>query len=319
MTKYNTLPYCLILLFSFSKTFILQATPQQSDATSQLCDFEDPLVDLPWLTEMITTSSECMASISQSNWHGNTVFLFHYESVCELEDGTFIIGEIEFIVYDCTGQEICTYGFLEESCDTIPASGKEIWPIPEPIDCTNSPILTLVAFTSSDCNNEGGAIDISAVSNLDNQPNLFYLWNTGAITEDLHNIAAGDYALTITNEHGCSTTVGFTVFQVDMEDCLAEDDHDIFVTTAPSYPPSKPSIKLYPNPTSNISYIKFAKPLQETTQLVLSNSLGIALAFFTLPAESTTYTIQLEPYPLGIYFLNLEGHEVLSLIKSSSL
>lgn len=297
---------------------MLQAAPQAGDSTSQLCDFEDALVDLPWLTEMIATSSECMTSISQSNWSGNTVFLLHYESVCELEDGTFIVGEIEFIVYDCTGQEICTYGFLEEPCDSIPSSGKEIWPIPEPIDCTNGPILTLVAFTSSDCNNEGGAIDITAVSNLDNHPNLSYLWNTGATTEDLNNIAAGDYALTITNEHGCTTAVGFTVFQVNIDDCLTEEDHEIFVTAVPSYPTSKPSTKLYPNPSSSISYIEFAKPLQEKTQLVLSNSVGTALTFFTVPAESTTYSINLEAYPMGLYFLNLEGHEVLSLVKSSS-
>lgn len=65
------------------------------------------------------------------------------------------------------------------------------------------------AVTNVDCfGNATGAINIEAVGGA--LP-LAYLWNTGAVTEDLTSIISGDYTLVMIDTNGCTETMDFTI------------------------------------------------------------------------------------------------------------
>lgn len=64
--------------------------------------------------------------------------------------------------------------------------------------------LNSVTVTDESCSNNLGSIDVFVSGG--GAP-YSYLWNTGAITEDLFNLAAGTYTCTVTDTSGCIVTV----------------------------------------------------------------------------------------------------------------
>jgi len=53
-----------------------------------------------------------------------------------------------------------------------------------------------------------GSVDVTA---YEATPPYTYLWSNGSVTEDLNNVPAGDYYVTITDNNGCTTTNSFTI------------------------------------------------------------------------------------------------------------
>jgi len=76
------------------------------------------------------------------------------------------------------------------------------------------PISTTVVTSEPKCNGEsiGGGIDITINGGT---PPYDVVWSNGATTEDLTNITAGDYTVTITDFNGCPYVTTYTLTEPD--------------------------------------------------------------------------------------------------------
>ncbi|OWY25515.1 hypothetical protein C7N43_20140 [Sphingobacteriales bacterium UPWRP_1] len=74
---------------------------------------------------------------------------------------------------------------------------------------SNTPVPAITA-TAVDAigGNANGSIDISISGGI---PAYDYNWSNGATTEDLSNVAAGTYSVTVTDSNGCTATLTITV------------------------------------------------------------------------------------------------------------
>ncbi len=65
--------------------------------------------------------------------------------------------------------------------------------------------------TNIQCNgSNNGSIDLTVTGG---SGPYTYLWNTGAITEDITGLAPGNYSATVTDANGCIKSIGFTITQ----------------------------------------------------------------------------------------------------------
>ncbi len=71
------------------------------------------------------------------------------------------------------------------------------------------PIVLTASITNANCNQSDGAINLT-VSNVCAAP-FTYNWSNGANTEDLTNVPAGVYNVTVTDIKGCSITGTYTI------------------------------------------------------------------------------------------------------------
>ena len=72
---------------------------------------------------------------------------------------------------------------------------------------TNAPEVT-PAVSSANCGENNGAIDLTVSGAT--APYIF-LWSSGETTEDLNNLAAGNYGVTVTAANGCTSTASINV------------------------------------------------------------------------------------------------------------
>jgi gliding motility-associated-like protein len=78
---------------------------------------------------------------------------------------------------------------------------------------TNGPVLTLSNQTNVTCYaSNNGALDILVTAGVSPYT---YLWSNGATTQDVSNVGAGDYTVTITDANGCIAGQQFTISQND--------------------------------------------------------------------------------------------------------
>jgi len=78
---------------------------------------------------------------------------------------------------------------------------------------TNIPGQTVLAVASgSTCGNANGSVDVTVTGGT---APFTYAWSNGATTEDLTNVLAGSYTITVTDANGCTAETGATVADTD--------------------------------------------------------------------------------------------------------
>ena len=68
--------------------------------------------------------------------------------------------------------------------------------------------ISNITITDEICGNGGGAVDITISGGF---PSLTFLWNSGAVTEDVTGLSAGNYSVTVTDSNGCVANASVTV------------------------------------------------------------------------------------------------------------
>ncbi|MCH2045332.1 MAG: SprB repeat-containing protein, partial [Saprospiraceae bacterium] len=72
-------------------------------------------------------------------------------------------------------------------------------------------VLSLDALSNLTCNNSNdGTIDISVVGGT---PSYSYLWSNGATSQNVNNLSAGTFSVTVTDDRGCTDADTFTLIQ----------------------------------------------------------------------------------------------------------
>lgn len=73
---------------------------------------------------------------------------------------------------------------------------------------TNGLAITSTSSANENCGNGNGSLNITVGGG--SQP-YTYSWSNGASTEDILNLSAGNYSVTVTDANGCSTTQSYTI------------------------------------------------------------------------------------------------------------
>ncbi len=81
------------------------------------------------------------------------------------------------------------------------------------VDAPDAPLQTQIVGHDVLCHGEStGSIDLTVTGGV---PPYHYLWNTGNTVEDLHNIPAGNYSVTVTDHYGCVIIDSVTINEPD--------------------------------------------------------------------------------------------------------
>ncbi len=75
----------------------------------------------------------------------------------------------------------------------------------EPVAMTNNSSITNVTT----CGGSDGSITISAI--IGGNPSYTFLWNTGAVTQNISGLAAGVYSVNVTDANSCSQVFNYTL------------------------------------------------------------------------------------------------------------
>ena len=137
-----------------------------------------------------------------------------------------------------------------------------------------------LALTSKIKNSTGknGAIDLTVTSTK----TTTFMWSNGATTEDISNLAPGNYCVTVTDVESCIKYQCFTV-----KDVSASEETEIFR-----------GISIFPNPVNDILFIKIEENII-LTKIELLDTKGSVLSVFS----SETRQINMINLPSAVYFL----------------
>ena len=194
-------------------TYFLQGFDSTIDVNGNNCSFEEFIINEP---EEISINFDVVGS-------------------CFNEEN----GAIDLTVTGGTG--IYTYswsnGDTSEDLNNL-APGIYTITVIDENSCTQSEEIEVIEFeeliiteTHSDYNGFGvscnGAIDGFIDITVTGGSGIYtYLWSSGQNTEDLNNIGAGTYTLTVTDENGCSEEI--TVEITEPDELIISETHSDF-------------------------------------------------------------------------------------------
>lgn len=144
---------------------------------------------------------------------------------------------------------------------------------------------TLTKVVDETENKKNGSITLTVTSNYsDFNNNKTYVWTTGASSKDITGLGSANYCVTVTNGFGCSLVECFNV-----KNLIATEDKLL-----------AQSIKVSPNPVSNILFIDIDKSI-EINNVYIINGEGKVLFF----SDKILNQIDISEFPQGLYFIKL--------------
>jgi len=142
--------------------------------------------------------------------------------------------------------------------------------------------IALTVETSLTTGNDG-TIDLSVAGGT---PTYTYLWSNNETTEDLTNLSAGVYDVTVTDANGCQAIIQAEVIAESTSSLNGKEDN---------------TWMMYPNPTSNNATITWNLN-DDISELIITDSNGKLTSRKSVKNE-TTYEV--ENLESGIYYVTL--------------
>ena len=155
-------------------------------------------------------------------------------------------------------------------------------------------IINATATTSDEVFGEDGAIDVTTSGGT---PAYTFLWSNDETSEDISELTAGLYSLTVTDANGCTAEFEFTVSgQVGLNDLSGNP------------------FTIYPNPASTTINISNVQGITINT-VRLYNSLGQVIVQNTVSPEKADFMLDVSDFETGIYYIVLDTDNQLYTVK----
>jgi hypothetical protein len=132
-----------------------------------------------------------------------------------------------------------------------------------------------------------------------------YLWSNGDTSSNSSNLAAGTYSITVTDAHGCDTTMQNIV--------IKQTNTDTIPPPVDSIKDSSVNIIVYPNPTSGIVYMQ--SQMQQTAYIQVVSEQGKIMEEGNYTINTSATSIDIAQFSAGIYFLKIVGDKSTRVVK----
>ncbi len=153
------------------------------------------------------------------------------------------------------------------------------------IEITSPDEIEVASSVSNEVFGGDGFITTTTIGGI---PGYTYLWSTGATTEDIEDLDAGTYTLTVTDANGCSVTF---VYVVDSQLSLDDFGDNVFV--------------IYPNPAQNEIWIANESDMS-INSVKLYNAVGQLVYEENTEDNVGQQYVDVSYFSNGVYFVVLD-------------
>lgn len=210
-------------------------------------------------------------SINQILVNGTPPYTFNWSNGEMTEDlSSLNVGSYTVTILDADGcVEIAEYEIGAEECPDL---------------ITNVEITDISAVGNSD-----GLIDLTTGAGA---PPFTYQWSNGETTQDINELSADRYFITVTDAAGCTTQTFF-----ELDDPVGIDHIDALT-----------DVQLLPNPAQDHTQLNLTFDRNVDVQISVINIVGQVLDQRTQNNISTAqFIFDVENYPKGVYFIRIEA------------